>query len=260
MMTRKIKIYLCLPFLFHLFSQKAEAMIDYSADTLVRSFPLGGYVKGLFGKSFLLWKKKHPKIPIFYGFIRPSLGLKSSAIVNGAIAQIDIYPISILGLYTGKELVLRNTTKLDTFDCDTTLCNGQINRDYWGFRMAIGYKDFFFVSDYKQNVLEVKDSTKMFADEITTLLGSPGRDVGSTHIMMLGHKINNKIQVGLLNMSNKMYHSKNKSQMSMAIVQFKRNKWSYTLGSGIFNTREDQNVFSILGLFQWKGKKGHLLF
>ncbi len=226
----------------------------------MRSFPIGGYLKGKIGKSFPVWGKPTGKIPIYYGFIRPSIELKTSYFLNGVISKMDFYPISPIGFYAGIDRSYKNLKNLDTFNCDLVACKGEIKRDFWGYRFGLAYQKFFLTFDFRKNFTRTNSNFSFYADELTSLLGQIGQEVVNTQIIIFGKSISKNSKVGLLNVYNKTFNFKNTSSMSMLIGQFAKEKWNYIIGGGFFHTRDDQRVFSILFVLNWKGKKGLLLF
>ena len=88
----------------------------YSIETLVRSFPIGAFSKFNLGKSYKFWGDKSHQKDITYGFVRPELEFRTSGLVNYAGGKVFIYPLPILGLFTGAEKGIRGLDNLDTFN------------------------------------------------------------------------------------------------------------------------------------------------
>ena len=74
------------------FFSEAHSKSSYTIETLVRSFPIGAFVKYTIGKSALFWGDKAHKRDITYGFIRPELEFRTSGLVNYAGARAYVYP------------------------------------------------------------------------------------------------------------------------------------------------------------------------
>ena len=121
-----------LSILFFLLSFGSNASTNYSIETLVRSFPYWCLLQNTLGKSALFWGNKAHKRDITYGFIRPELEFRTSGLVNYAGARLSIYPLPIIGLFTGSEIGKRSLNNLDTFDCDLVQCTGTMRRNILG--------------------------------------------------------------------------------------------------------------------------------
>ena len=93
-----------LSILLLLLSFTSKASTNYAIETLVRSFPIGAFAKYTVGKSALLWGDKKHKKDITYGFIRPELEFRTSGLVNYVGGRLSVYPLPILGLFTGSEI------------------------------------------------------------------------------------------------------------------------------------------------------------
>jgi hypothetical protein len=82
-----------------------------------RSLPSFGaelYADGGYGQ--LLWGKKENNKDFLFGLVRPALGASTSAVINSAKAELEIYPISILGFVAGRQIIHSNFD-FPFFDC-----------------------------------------------------------------------------------------------------------------------------------------------
>ena len=234
--------------------------INQKVEVLARSFPVGGFSKFTLEAINPLWgKRDHPK-DITYGFFGAKAEYRTSAVVNYLSTQAFIYPLPILGIFIGGEKGIKQIDKIDTFDCDINLCRGKMERQFTGFRIALGYKDLFFMSENKWSNIKSDKSDKYFVDEMTTLLGSPNKDSSFISLNILGIKLNDQKKSGLIFLHNKM--KKNTSSTSMLNAFYEQSWGQHSLISslGAFKTRQDSNVATLLFLYSFKTPSSLRLF
>lgn len=237
----------------------AWASLDYSAQSLVRSYPVGFFAAATTGYGFKLWDKTDVN-PAFYGYIRPSTTIQTSAVVNQARAQIDLAPVAFMNFYAGAALVNRDFNDLDTFNCDVVICRAKMVRQYVGFKMALKFKSIFLMTDHRFERVKISEKRGVFAEEMGTLLGANGDDVLRVNQLIVGHEINEKWAVGGLIIANAMEKLINSSRMQVGFVRRTFGKLTVLGGVGSFHTRTNADVFSTLVLLQWSGEKGLTLF
>ncbi len=248
----KIVTLLLLPSLVH-------AKLDYSSHNLIRSYPFGLFFAGTAGYSFKMWDKTD-KNPAMYGYLRPSATLQNSGPVNQVRGQLDFAPIAFTQFYVGTAFINRDFNDLDTFDCDVIVCRAKMLRQYVGFRMALKFKGIFLVTDNRFERIKIHEQRGVFADEMGTLLGAPGKDVLRTNQLILGYDFAENWAAGGLLVTNAMDKFTNSSYMQMGFVRHQMGAWNLMLGAGNFHTRTNSNVFSTLLMAQWSGEKGLTLF
>ncbi len=242
-----------------IFPFAATAQFDLSLETLARSFPQAAYIKATGGYGVPLWDKRD-KSPVLYGFARPMVSLRSSGIINAIDGRLEVYPISIFAIMAGRETVLRDATKLSTFDCELIDCQGTVTKDYIGGRLALKYKSTFLMTEMRTMSLSFNRPNRRFTDELSTLEAGPSKDHLVTFLGILGQEINEHNSAALLRMQNSMANTDQKSSMTFLLWQHKNQNHTFFTGPGIFNTRADEQVFSFLFLWNWKPEKGLLLF
>jgi len=237
----------------------AWATLDYSAQSLVRSYPTAFYASATSGYGFKLWNKADIN-PAFYGYIRPSATVQTSAVVNQARAQIDFAPVAFMNFYAGAALVNRDFNDLDTFNCDVVICRAKMSRQYIGFKMALKFKTLFLMTDHRFERVQTSDKSGIFAEEMGTLLGANGDDVLRVNQLILGHEVNEKWAIGGLVIANAMEKLVNSTRMQIGFARITLGKLTVHGGVGTFHTRTNSDVFSTLVLLQWSGEKGLTLF
>jgi hypothetical protein len=244
---------------FFLLPSLAWAKLDYSSQNFIRSYPFGLFFSGTFGYAFKLWDKSDIN-PALYGYVRPSATLQNSGPVNQVRGQIDVAPIAFTNFYAGTALVNRDFNDLDTFDCDTLICRAKMVRQYVGAKMALKYKDVFFLMDHRFERVKISEKRGAFAEEMGTLVGAGGNDVLRVNQFILGYEFAPDWAFGGLLLLNAMEKVVNSSRMQMGFVRHQHKKWNILWGVGSFHTRTNSDVLSTMVLVQWSGEKGLTLF
>lgn len=245
--------------LLFLSSLDSKAQLDLGMESLARSFPLVGYLKATGGYSFKFWDNKE-KAPFLYGFARPMISARTSTLVNAVEGRLEIYPVSIFAVFVGNETVYRKVKELHTFDCTTIDCRGTISKNYFGGRTALKFKSAFFMAEAKIFNMESNHPNRLFSDELSTLIAGPGADKLQNFVGILGHEINEKYATALLRMENRMKNTNLNSSMTLLMGQIKFDNYAFLVGPGIFHTRSESDVFTVLALWNWKPERGLLLF
>ncbi|MBI2522236.1 MAG: hypothetical protein HYV97_17585 [Bdellovibrio sp.] len=235
------------------------AQVDMGIESLIRSFPQAVYLKATGGYSASLWEKRD-KSPVLYGFVRPMASVRTSGIINAFDGRLEIYPISFFGIVGGRETVLRQAKSLDTFDCASIDCQGRVYKDYFGGRMALKFKSTFLMADMRTMALSFNHSNRRFSEELSTLEAGPSKDRLVNFIGIVGQEINDQYAAALLHMENSMQNTSQKSSMTFLLMQKKLQSQTFLTGPGLFKTRTDSQIFSLLFLWNWKPEKGLVLF
>jgi hypothetical protein len=234
---------------------------DYHAETLVRPYPLGVYLKGQTGLNIPIWTKKDTA-PFLYGLIRPSLEAKTSAKINTASAQIEILPISFLSLYAGLSRISRKHDKLDTFNCQAIACESDnMQRKFWGAKLGLKVREYWAMINLRWSSADLKDRPNLnYAEEQGSLIGAAGGDILYSATPIIGIEIKNKFSLGILHKYNSMRSFNNNSSMNILFARKEWKKWALLAGPGIYHTRNNSNVFTTLLILRWNGHKGDYLF
>ena len=252
-----IKLIACYLFILSVVASASET-IDYQTNTLLRTQNIGLYTNAVVGKSHKIWE--NPSQKFLYGFVRAGVTGQTSLVVNSLMPQLDFYPISILGFYVGKDFTHRDFN-VPHFDCiNEVTCKGWMNREYVGSRMALAFKDLYFMSDYRIIKAHGQKVDKPFAEERSSLIGHPDYDYLHRFDILTGYKLNDKYSVGYLLHHNVMRRLDNSSLMQMGFVRYQMNQWNLIFGNGTFRSRDDKTFYSSLLLLQWNGSRGLLLF
>jgi len=247
---------------FYLISNHSYAKIEINrkVEILARTFPMGGFSKFSLEAISPLWGTKERKNDISYGFTGAQLEYRTSAVVNYISGKVFIYPIPILGIFIGQESGIKQLEKIDTFDCTTSLCKGKMQRQFTGFRLALGYKNFFFMSESKWSKITAGDDQLPFVDEMTTLLGKPGQDQSFIGLNILGLNLDDNKKLGFIYIMNEMKKRTSNSKMLSLFFEKSWSNHSLISSAGIFQTRESQKIGTLLLLYRWKNPSNLRLF
>lgn len=233
--------------------------LDYSIDNIIRSYPLGLYSAGTIGYGKEIWgnKKDFP----LYGFVRPSLTYQTSFLVNSIRGEIDINPISFIGLFAGKDFTSRQI-EVPTFNCGQVICRGNLDREYVGGKFALSHKSFILTGKSKIERISMRKKIGIFADERTSLIARSGSDYITKNEILIGKYINKSVLIALLRINQSMKYYKNDSSMIYLLAKYQvvNSDWEYILGAGNFNSRYDHNHPSAIFSIKWSGKRGLLIF
>jgi hypothetical protein len=230
-----------------------NAQVDYDVKAVTRTYPVALSFIGTLGYGYKFWGSDSGPL---YGYIRPSVYGQTSGVINGAGAQLDFFPVSFLGFYTGAKVIKRSTDDLGSYNCAATICNGTVNRNYFGFKLGLAFKGAFLFVDGKKESAKVKDRVGVFAEETSTLLGQSGGDDLTQVTTIIGYELTKTLSIGALVQHSQMEKLKNKSIMSLGITRMNFKPWSITIGAGQFHTRQSTDHFTVLALFGWTGSKG----
>lgn len=228
---------------------------DYRFQGSFRSYPQGGAIDSDLGVGKLLWKKN----PILYGYVRSSLQLKTSAIVNYATAQLEVFPVSFIGLYIAKSYGHRSLTNLQGFDCLEVNCTSSVRKNLFGMNVALAYKKFKLVHFFRQEQIHYKDKANSFAEELSNLILTQNDKLDS-FTTIFGRDLKDQWFVGALHLYSKAHHSASFSSMNFLVVQKTIERWSFQGGVGKFRTSLGKDHLSSLFIIRYNGKKGLRLF
>ncbi len=239
--------------------QSTQAMEwDGLLRTIYRSYPRAAVVEAEGGMGFKLWQ--HDSNALLYGYVRPNINFQTSVVTNKVRLQIDIFPISFFGFVVGIEWNKRDYEKFSGFTCSTVNCSGQIRRSFIGHKMALAYKKWFLMSQWKLQRVEMTDRDGIFADVYTSLLARSRYDQNLNGQLLFGHKVKKIDSVGILYIYNSMKYLPNISRMYLGFYRHQWNKYTLLASGGYMHTRNHRDVASVLLLLQYNYKKGLALF
>lgn len=247
--------------LFLLSSSQAFAQIDYNAESLFRHYPLAVFIKGQVGYGIKLWDKSAPQKEFLYGYARAALMAQTSGTLQSYNLEAHLAPLSIFDLYAGAGQAIRMSSKLPTFDCDQVVCkDSNVARRYIGVRNAMAFGSFYFLNDWRMTFHDPSKNDRLFADELSSLIGSTGKDRLTQEMAIFGYKLDSEYSVGILDQYNVMKNFTNTTNMAILFARREWGAWSALLGPGLHHDRNNHTHPTFLFNLKWTGNKGVTLF
>ncbi|MBL6991174.1 MAG: hypothetical protein ISR65_15425 [Bacteriovoracaceae bacterium] len=217
--------------LFH--STNTTASLDYSLNLEMRSYPsLGGNINFDAGYNYLFWGDN---ADIWYGLIRPSINFKSSLLLNGLEAKLEVYPISLLGIAVGYKWSDVNTD-FSFFDCGNSVyCQGQLTRGYITAKTGYAIDGFFLTAKANFEKLTFSKTDKKFADYIYALEGNNAKDYLGKLEITTG-KVFSNYTIGLIGEFATMRLNKSLYRSYYLFIKKPIRKYSVIVGGGSFQS------------------------
>ena len=216
-------------------SWAAPTKFDFNAGLQGRTLPsLGADVYAESGYNFVFWGKKEAPKDILYGLIRPSIGVSSSGVINAAKAELEFFPISILGFAAGRQYMNSNF-EFPFFNCQEVNCKGEYVRNYIESKMVLGHKGFVVMGNYKIDTLRSPRSELRMADWRNVIIGEPGEEVQIEKKLLLAYIFSHKM-FGVLFENVQFLGSRERKESFTSVYQVRQDDTSYMLGVGGFHT------------------------
>jgi hypothetical protein len=214
------------------------AKFDLSLGAQGRSLPnIGAETYAESGYGQILWGKKEGPQDVLYGLIRPSLAINSSGVINGIRGELEIFPISFLGLAVGRQYQHSNF-EFPFFDCDQVTCKGEYIRNYVETKMVLGHKGWVVLGNYKIDTIRSPSRDAPMADWRHVIIGEPGEEVQHDKKMIVAKMFSNKL-AGVLIENVQFMGSRERKESFAAVYQVRHNDTSYMLGAGTFRTSQE---------------------
>lgn len=228
---------------------------DYAVGGGFRTLPRGAAVAADAGYGQLLWGSHTPGgAAELYGFVRPTLHLQTSGVVNRTDVGLDVFPISILGFSASQGYVARQT-KTDTLDCDVLECEGTLAKTRLASHLTLGYGALFAYWDLSREAQSLKSGRRTFAfgDESSALAGAAGGDTLWGSDVGAGLKLAGPWSAGALLSTNAMSTSKSNNTLSALFGRWAEGPWSATACLGIYRSSTQTPAFSAGLALSWTG-------
>ncbi|MBC7397075.1 MAG: hypothetical protein H7333_06495 [Bdellovibrionales bacterium] len=148
--------------------QATEPLADLKTSFSARTYPIGAQFAASPGIALPIWGDTSTWK---YGYARLGLNLASSLVVNRAGVEIQVNPISILGLSAGYDTGVRNITP-KYLDCSLYECNHRLDRKYLKMLLLGASHGVILSVMGRYEELRAYGSRKPFFDEMTLLVGS----------------------------------------------------------------------------------------
>lgn len=246
----KTFIFICL-----FISQLAFSKVDYGARAVTRSFPIALALQGDVGYGAKFWEANK----VMYGYVRAAGVYSISGLVNLAGAKVEIFPVSFLGFYAQADKSQRKFD-LDLFDCNAVECNETVDRNRIGAKLGLAFGRFFLMGDYQIIDVEANTDKPLFADLQHTLIGKSIGDQVKRLQVIAGFKLNESLSLITIYISQEMQENYNRDFMRLIGLKKDVGNLSYMTTAGVFRTRDNATVATVLFAIQWNGHKGVKLF
>jgi len=239
---RSVAVFLSILFT-SVFAQAAQLYPDLRVGLNGRSYPIGAQIVGSAGLAVPIWGSFEQWK---YGYARLALNGGTSAVVNRIGAEVQVFPISILGVSVGFDSGVRNFVP-KFLDCRVYECTGRVDRTYIRTQMFGAVKDFSFNLNFRTETIRSFASGKPFFDEMTLLRGRPSGETITTFNPILLYRLNPSWNVGAISLYSTAVDSGGYSHMYGPIATWSDlKKWSIAGGVGL---NESVIVHSGLTLF-----------
>ncbi|MEK6607992.1 MAG: hypothetical protein AABZ30_10055 [Myxococcota bacterium] len=224
---------------------------DFAAGGGARLLPAAaaGYARAGYGK--LLWGARRPG-DFRYGYVRPTLTLQTSAVVNRVDAAVAVHPISFVGLAAGHMGSLRLIDTRDV-DCDAVACRGLLGTSYLAGHLALGAGRFFAGGDGRLAWMRAPDAARPFVDEVSVLVGDSGGDRMLSGEAFAGARLTPRWRAGALFAVESMLAAGGDSDAETLFAAARAGAWRFTVGAGAYRSTAYERGFTAYVVVSWIG-------
>lgn len=213
----------------------SQHKFDLSSGLQARSLPSTGMeVYGDGGFNYLFWGKKNSPKDVFYGLIRPSIGASTSGVINQLRGEIEIFPISFLGISFGRQLIHSNFD-FNFFECEKVTCRGTFERNYVESKMVIGHAGWFVSGHLKIDKINSPDDGVPMADWRNVIIGNPEREIQIDKRLVAGKIFSNKM-IGIMIDNVQFLGSRERKESYIGVYQITKKDNSYLFGAGVLHS------------------------
>ncbi len=195
-----------------------------------RTHPVGAQIMGSLGLAYPLWGE----IDTWkYGYLRGGLNLFTSAVVNRAGIEFQLFPISIAGVTVGYDTGIRNF--LPRFlDCNLYECTGRVDRKHIRFNLMAAHSGFAFMLMGRYEEIRGFNSIKPVYDEITLLIGRRSGERIVTFNPVLLYRVAEHASVGLVSLYSHAVDTGGYSHLYGPVVNLNpQPRWNALVGAGL---------------------------
>jgi hypothetical protein len=215
----------------------AKTNVDLMGGLQGRTLPsFGAEIYAEAGYNKLLWGKKKEKKDFKYGLIRPSVGASTSGVINSFKAEIEFFPISILGFSAGRQIIHSNFN-FPFFDCSQISCTGQFERNFIESKMVLGFNHWVAVGHYKLDRLSSPDSNRPMADWRNVIIGEADHEIQIEKKLLIGKMIAQEL-IGVMYEHVQFQGSREMKESFMGVYQMAIRNNLYLIGAGTFQTNQ----------------------
>lgn len=228
---------------------------DHSLTLNGRSYPAGGSLDWESGYGISLWGslpsgRKGNKSP-WYGYIRPAFMLSTAGFYNYASAEVEVFPVSILGVSSGGSYA-SVTQDYSNYKCDTYHCQGNFTGQFVKGHLTLGVGSWFAYGQFKYERLTHDKSDQPFLLVDHAIRGEDGEDDLRRWIAVAGYQWSESWAFMVSHMDASMLVFAERSRWSMLNMRYRRGSWSVFLGLGVFESPLQTQELSALGRLRWE--------
>lgn len=231
---------------------QSSVQTDYRVGLNGRTYPIGAQIVGTFGLGKSIWgDTKTWK----YGYIRGGANLMTSAVVNRAGIELQLFPISILGFTVGYDTGVRNFIPR-WLDCDLYECTGRVDRKHARLNLVAAYSGFslLFFARYEE-LRGFNSSNKLVFDETTLLLGNRSGENIFTMSPALLYKVGENTHVGMVSLYSRALDTGGYSHLYGPVVSHNTSpKFNTLIGLGLNSSPVVHSGFCGFFMFQYNMK------
>ena len=240
-----------LPTLAVAVSQSANSCVwDLNSSFQTRTKPFGLAVNTTAGLDTLLWGQKSSPGDFMYGYLRPSLKVQTSGVVNSYDARLEVFPISIFGMALGQQQSVR-LKNFSSVNCVGNICQGAVRRDYFRTSLVLGYANFFAGTIARYEWQSPSRSGSPYYDESSSLLGSAGGDTHRSLDLYAGYKISQEHKLGAIYSVENFTSSGQNNDAESLFYAYTKGELRGVFGFGAYRSSLTKRGFSAYLQLQW---------
>ncbi|MBL7713960.1 MAG: hypothetical protein JNL01_00745 [Bdellovibrionales bacterium] len=251
----------------------ATTQLDYQVGFGGISYPLGatffgtvGYGKLLWGPNPMEWLPENGPAKKLgdwkFGFVRVLGNVQTIGISNRAFAEVQFFPISILGLAAGYG-VHHRLSKNPNYDCIIEQCKGGLSRSYVRGQFLAGALGAFVLLQARVDQINNSTDSRPFLEETSSLFSSAAQDRLQSTSVMLGYTIDPTWTV-TTSWNRQQFQNAGdagaQNRTLMVNVSRFSGKWNTTLGAGTYDSSHLKNSITFALFIQWMGQRNLGLF
>ncbi|MBC7456821.1 MAG: hypothetical protein H7235_00985 [Bdellovibrionaceae bacterium] len=230
----------------------AEAFFERQVSGAASNRPLGLVLTVGIAYNYKIWDDSETTF-WKYGYIRPKVTYDTSFLVNTAMTELQVYPVSIFGFAVGSSYAYRSVKKNEEYDCDQVSCKSELHRNYFRTNLNLGAGNFISSLSYQVEHYYISKDDNLPSLDLGTLLLLPKKNgLQEKMVAFLGYKATEFIDVGVLEMRNQVIDPstdmKTKSEGQYIVARLKDGDFKYMGGIGTFGT--DYNEKSLAAIFK----------
>jgi len=232
-----------------LFSPLAHADFDSSLGGFARSFPLSGYAYAQSGYGQVFWGDTSG---ILYGYVRPYIELDTAGTYQAALAAIEVFPVSFLGIRAGEEWD-QNDSHYHDYACPTNVnCEGTMYRKFVEGQLLLGYSDWFASlwlrwDHWSHKNPEIGD----FMDPNTGLIAYQGGDSEMVARFFTGYNVTPEWAAIVAGNYYQMVHHFGIVRFGMAGARYRQGDFNAMVGLSHYQATEQKGGYGVFVGFTW---------